>query len=130
LSNSIKVNITGNTKFHIKREIMRKLFLVVFATCLIVFNLSAQKQCPGITVIGSGYDIFDEYANNKSVKEPLFNLSELKTMPADDGKEYDFKKDAPVPSLGQLTEYLQLHPVVSDWYPRIQSIHSKKTAGD
>ncbi|MPV86148.1 DEAD/DEAH box helicase family protein [Ostreibacterium oceani] len=47
---------------------------------------------------------------------------------ADDGKEYDFKKDAPVPSLGQLTEYLQLHPVVSDWYPRIQSIHSKKTA--
>ena len=47
---------------------------------------------------------------------------------ADDGKEYDFKKDAPVPSLGQLTEYLQLPPVVSDWYPRIQSIHSKKTA--
>ena len=47
---------------------------------------------------------------------------------ANDGKEYDFKKDAPVPSLGQLTEYLQLHPVVSDWYPRIQSIHSKKTA--
>jgi hypothetical protein len=47
---------------------------------------------------------------------------------AHDGKEYDFKKDAPVPNLGQLTEYLQLHPVVSDWYPRIQSIHSKKTA--
>jgi len=47
---------------------------------------------------------------------------------ADDGKEYDFKKDAPVPTLGQLTEYLQLHPVVSDWYPRIQSIQSKKTA--
>lgn len=47
---------------------------------------------------------------------------------ADDGKEYDFKKDAPVPSLGQLTQYLQMHPVVSDWYPRIQSIHSKKTA--
>ena len=45
---------------------------------------------------------------------------------ADDGKEYDFKKDAPVPSLGQLNEYLQLHPVVSDWYPRIQSIQSKK----
>ncbi len=44
----------------------------------------------------------------------------------DDGKEYDFKKDAPVPNLGQLTEYLQLHPVISDWYPRIQSIQSKK----
>ncbi|EMH6403025.1 DEAD/DEAH box helicase family protein [Providencia rettgeri] len=46
---------------------------------------------------------------------------------ADDGKEYDFKKDAPVPTLGQLTKYLELHPVVSDWYPRIQSIHSKQT---
>lgn len=44
---------------------------------------------------------------------------------ADNGKEYDFKKDAPVPNLGQLTEYLRLHPVVSDWYPRIQSIQSK-----
>lgn len=47
---------------------------------------------------------------------------------ADDGKEYDFKKDAPVPTLGQLTKYLELHPVVSDWYPRIQSIHSKQTS--
>lgn len=49
---------------------------------------------------------------------------------ADDGNEYDFKKDAPVPSLGELTKYLELHPVVSDWYPRIQSIHSKKSAGE
>ncbi len=52
---------------------------------------------------------------------------------ADDGKEYDFKKDAPVPSIDQLTEYFQsrypqLHPVVSDWYPRIQSIQSKNVA--
>ncbi|MFA7172647.1 MAG: DEAD/DEAH box helicase family protein [Kiritimatiellia bacterium] len=44
----------------------------------------------------------------------------------DDGKEYDFKKDAPVPNLGQLNEYLQLHPITSDWYPRIQSIHSRE----
>lgn len=43
-------------------------------------------------------------------------------------REFSFTKDGPVPSLGQLTEYLQLHPVVSDWYPRIQSIHSKKIA--
>jgi len=47
---------------------------------------------------------------------------------ADDGREYDFKRDAPVPSLGQLAKYLQLRPVVSDWYPRIQSIHSKKAS--
>lgn len=46
----------------------------------------------------------------------------------DDGKEYDFKKDAPVPTLGQLTNYLKLHPVVSDWYPRIQFFHSKQTS--
>jgi len=44
---------------------------------------------------------------------------------ADDGREYDFKKDAPVLSLGtKLHHYLQQHPVVSDWYPRIQSIQS------
>lgn len=47
---------------------------------------------------------------------------------ADDGREYDFKKDAPVPTIGQLTEYLRLNPIVSDWYPRIQSIQSKKTS--
>jgi hypothetical protein len=45
---------------------------------------------------------------------------------ADDGREYDFKKDAPVPTLGAMTKYIQLHPVVSDWYPRIQSIQSKE----
>ncbi len=46
-----------------------------------------------------------------------------------DEKEYDFKNDAPVPCLGQITAYLRQHKVVSDWYPRIQSIHSKQTAG-
>jgi len=45
---------------------------------------------------------------------------------ADDGKEYDFKKDAPVPTVGQPTKYLKQNPIVSDWYPRIQSIRSKK----
>jgi len=47
---------------------------------------------------------------------------------ADDGHEYDFKKDAPIPTLGIMEEYLQLHPVVSNWYPRIQSIQSTKSA--
>ena len=45
---------------------------------------------------------------------------------ADDGREYDFKKDGPAVNLGQIPEYLQKHPVVSDWYPRIQSVYSKK----
>ena len=50
-----------------------KRFIYVIALFLI-FPLShfAQNQCPGITVVGRGYDIFGEYANNKSVKEPLF----------------------------------------------------------
>ena len=39
-----------------------------------------------------------------------------------------FQKDAPIPTIGKVEEYLQHHPVVSDWYPRIQSIQSKKSA--
>lgn len=42
-----------------------------------------------------------------------------------DGKEYDFKKDASVPSIGEIPEYLQKNPVVTDWYPRIQSLQSR-----
>lgn len=44
-----------------------------------------------------------------------------------DGSEYDFKKDGPIPSIGSIPPYLQRNPVVSDWYPRIQSIKSKGT---
>jgi superfamily II DNA or RNA helicase len=43
-----------------------------------------------------------------------------------DGKEYDFKIDAPVPIFGQIPQYLKKHPIVSDWYPRIMSRQSKK----
>jgi len=39
---------------------------------------------------------------------------------ASTGMDYDFKKDAPVPSVGDIPEYLKKNPVVSDWYPRIQ----------
>jgi hypothetical protein len=42
-----------------------------------------------------------------------------------DGKEYDFKKDAPVPAVGMIPEYLQHNTVVVDWYPRIQSVSSR-----
>nr|WP_321306916.1 DEAD/DEAH box helicase family protein [uncultured Sphaerochaeta sp.] len=41
------------------------------------------------------------------------------------GIEYDFKKDAPVPSVGDIPEYLIQRPVESDWYPRIQSMRSQ-----
>jgi len=42
-----------------------------------------------------------------------------------DGSEYDFKKDAPVPTLGDIPEHMKDNPVAVDWYPRIQAIHSR-----
>jgi superfamily II DNA or RNA helicase len=42
-----------------------------------------------------------------------------------DGTEYDFKKDAPIPSVGDIPKYLTQRPVESDWYPRIQSMQSR-----
>ena len=44
---------------------------------------------------------------------------------ADDGREYDFKRDAPVPTLGDVPDYLRHNTVVSDWYPRIQAVQSR-----
>ncbi|MBK9622562.1 MAG: DEAD/DEAH box helicase family protein [Candidatus Obscuribacter sp.] len=46
-----------------------------------------------------------------------------------DGKEYDFKKDAAVPAVGDIPDYLTSNPVVSDWYPRIQFLASKNAIG-
>lgn len=46
---------------------------------------------------------------------------------ASDGKEYDFKKDAPVPTLGDVPDYLTHNTVVADWYPRIQAMQSRGT---
>ncbi|MFA5478987.1 MAG: DEAD/DEAH box helicase family protein, partial [Candidatus Muiribacteriota bacterium] len=40
----------------------------------------------------------------------------------EDGKEYNFKVDGPIPTVGLDSNYLKEHPVISDWYPRIQSI--------
>lgn len=39
-----------------------------------------------------------------------------------DGSEYDFKRDGPVPSIGNIPERLQQKRVVVDWYPRIQAM--------
>lgn len=41
-----------------------------------------------------------------------------------DGREYDFKRDGPVPTIGVIPEKLQRNRVIVDWYPRIQSIRS------
>ncbi len=47
---------------------------------------------------------------------------------ASDGKEYDFKKDAPVPTIGDIPEYMTHNTVVADWYPRIQAVQSRGTS--
>ena len=46
---------------------------------------------------------------------------------ASDDKEYDFKKDAPVPNVGDVPDHLKRNAVVADWYPRIQAIQSRGT---
>lgn len=53
-------------------------------------------------------------------------LKVIRPKMRDDGsREYDFKRDARVPTLGELPDYLTAHPIVSDWYPRIQSVVSR-----
>ncbi|MAJ64582.1 MAG: restriction endonuclease subunit R [Micavibrio sp. TMED2] len=43
-----------------------------------------------------------------------------------DGREYDFKRDGAVPELTLVPDKIRQKGVVIDWYPRIQSIESKK----
>lgn len=61
--------------------------LFVLSTFLLS-NAQAQEQCPGITVVGYGYNVFGHYANNKSVKLQLFELQDYQVKPMDDGKQY------------------------------------------
>ena len=45
-----------------------------------------------------------------------------------DGKEYDFKKDAAVPNVGEIPDYMMHNTVVADWYPRIAALQSCGTS--
>ena len=47
---------------------------------------------------------------------------------ASDGNEYDFKRDAPVPTIGCVPEYIKHNRVVADWYPRIKAMQSSGIA--
>ncbi len=47
---------------------------------------------------------------------------------ASDGREYDFKKDGPVPTVGDIPKYMEKNPIVADWYPRIQAMQSQGAA--
>ena len=50
---------------------------------------------------------------------------------ASDGKEYDFKRDAPVPSFeADIPNYIKDNKVVLDYYPRVQRISSEKQEGE
>ncbi|WP_417247418.1 DEAD/DEAH box helicase [Celeribacter sp.] len=44
----------------------------------------------------------------------------------DDGREYDFKRDGAVPALTVIPDKIRQKGVEIDWYPRIQSLESKK----
>ncbi len=44
----------------------------------------------------------------------------------DNGAEYSFKKDGPVPQVGDVPQYLLDNKVTLDWYPRIDSELSKQ----
>lgn len=43
-----------------------------------------------------------------------------------DGREYDFKRDGAVPALTLVPEKIRQKGIEIDWYPRIQSLESKK----
>lgn len=47
-----------------------------------------------------------------------------------DGKEYDFKTDAPVPVIGVPPKYFSSQPIICDWYPRIQIMQSRGTVAE
>lgn len=44
----------------------------------------------------------------------------------ENGQEYDFKQDGAVPLFGTIPSQLQKNKIKIDWYPRIQSLESKK----
>jgi len=47
-----------------------------------------------------------------------------------DGSEYKFKRHGPVPTIGEIPDYLKHNTVVSDWYPRIQTIQSRGSSSE
>ena len=44
----------------------------------------------------------------------------------DDGREYDFKRDGAVPMFGEVPQKLREKIISIDWYPRIQSLESRR----
>ncbi len=61
---------------------MKKWILSAFVLCCVLFNPKAQIQSPGLDVLGYGYDIFGNYADQKSKKRYcLFQFSNYRNVP-------------------------------------------------
>lgn len=59
-----------------------KILSILFFIAFFITNAKAQKQAPGLDVLGFGYDVFGEYANQKSKKRfCLFKYDNFKTVP-------------------------------------------------
>ena len=58
-----------------------------------------------------------DFGKKLKILRPKYNKEEK--------REFDFKKDGPVPALGDVPDYMTQNPVVVDWYPRIQSMQSR-----
>ena len=53
-------------------------------------------------------------------------LKVLKPKKRPDGKDYEFKKDGPVPKVGEVPEYMQNNKVIIDFYSKISVVESKE----
>jgi len=52
---------------------------IIISLNILTTNIFAQSNYPGFDVIGKGYDVFGEYANNKSIVDyPIFDFSKMK----------------------------------------------------
>ncbi len=61
---------------------MKKCLLFLFAAIVMLPELKAQIQTPGLDVLGFGYDVFGNYADQKSKKRYcLFKYGNFETVP-------------------------------------------------
>jgi hypothetical protein len=61
--------------------------------------------------------VTDDFGKKLKILRPKQKVS--------DGREYDFKRDGRVPTIGEVPEYIPHNTIVADWYPRIQAVASR-----
>ena len=94
--------------FGIKADFMEK-----FRNFLQEENLPGNERNKIITI---PLNVTYEFGKKLMILRPMRKAS--------DGKEYDFSKDAPVPAIEEVSEYIKRNKVVANWYPRIQAMQS------